>query len=58
MAVLKFAGDFSLHVKETPAEVETALKEAAKSGVPLLHFTTKSSDERIAVNPVQICAFW
>jgi hypothetical protein len=58
MAVLKFAGDFSLHVKETPAEVEAAIREAAQSGAPLLHFTATSSDKRIAVNPVQICTFW
>jgi hypothetical protein len=54
-AVIKFAGNLSLIVKEAPAEVEEAVRQAAESGTPLLHFTVQSNNERIAVNPAQIC---
>jgi hypothetical protein len=54
-AVIKFAGNFTLLVKETPAEVEDAVRQAARSRTPLLRLTAQSSNERVAVNPSQIC---
>ncbi len=52
-AVLRFGEDYALWVRQTPAEVEAAIAEAAAAGTPLLHFTLNNGTE-IAVNPGQI----
>jgi hypothetical protein len=52
-SVLRFGEDYALWVKQTTAEVEAAIVEAAAAGTPLLHFTLNNGTE-VAVNPTQI----